>query len=184
MDGAGAASAAQNGKKVKTAAQKRRRTEQRRRRRAKQAVAKESQRDMLREIDPSQGPPECSFCYSKTHSSSGCPDKAVIKARQDRKIERRQQMKRRKEEAEAAGVREVAIDDRVRVVFAPLLVGGEPLTSVALISMYHQLCARAFSRELPDREKDGWNLKVNMAVRVAMTHGLANIAELMGHLVL
>lgn len=139
---------------------------------------------MLREIDPSQGALECSFCYSKTHSSSSCPDKDVIKARQDRKLERRQQLKRQKREAEAAGVEEVAVDDRIRAVFASLLEEGAPLTSATLIRMYHQLCSRAFSHALLDGEKDDWNLRCNLAVRTAMTLELANLAELVGHLVL
>lgn len=139
---------------------------------------------MLREIDPSQGALECSFCYSKTHSSSNCPDKDVIKARQDRKLERRQRLKRQKGEVEAAGVEEIAIHDRIRACFAPLLEDGAPLTSVALVRMYRQLCLRAFSHALLDGEKDDWNLRANNAVRTAMTLELTNIAELIGHLVL
>lgn len=139
---------------------------------------------MLREIDPSQASPECSFCYSKTHTSSNCPDKDVIKARQDRKLERRQQLKQQRGEVEAAGIEEIALHDRIRGCFAPLLEGGAPLTSVALISMYQQLCLRAFSHALLNGEKDDWNLRVNNAVRTAMALEQTAIAELIGHLVL
>lgn len=38
---------------------------------------------------------------------------------------------------EAAGVKDITINNRVRVIFTSLLIEGQPLTSILLISIYY-----------------------------------------------